>query len=92
MIQQDPLTERILGCAVKVSAGLGPGFMEKVYENALLHELRKAGLDAEAQKGIEVRYDGIVVGQFVADVLVEHRVLVELKPSRRWMNSVWLRP
>lgn len=53
--------------------------MEKVYENALAHELRKAGLQVVQQYGIQVHYDGIVVGEFAADLLVEGCVLVELK-------------
>jgi len=78
----DPVTEQILGCAFKVANTLGPGFLEKVYENALLHELRKAGLRAQAQKGIEVWYDGELVGEFAVDLLVEERILVELKACR----------
>ena len=73
------VTERIIGCAFDVSNGLGTGFLEKVYENALTHELRKAGLTVEQQKGIEVSYDGVVVGNYVADLLVNDVVLVELK-------------
>lgn len=73
------ITERVIGCAFTVGKGLGCGFLEKVYENALAHELRKAGLWVEQQHGIEVLYDGIVVGQYFADLLVEGRVLVELK-------------
>ncbi len=73
------LTEQILGCAFKVHGVLGPGFMEKVYENATLHELRKKGLKAESQHRIQLLYDNIVVGDYIADILVEGRVLVELK-------------
>ena len=73
------ITERVIGCAYTVSNGLGAGFLEKVYENALAHELRKNGLDVIQQHPIQVLYDGVVVGDFVADLLVEHEVLVELK-------------
>ena len=73
------ITGKIIGCAYKVSNTLGSGFLEKVYENALAHELRKAGLQVMQQHGIQVTYDGIVVGDYVADMLVEGRVLVELK-------------
>ena len=76
---EDPVTECIIGCAFKVANTLGPGFLEKVYENALLHELRCSGLRVQAQKSIEVWYDGILVGDFIADLLVEERILVELK-------------
>lgn len=59
---------------------MGNGFLEKVYENALAYEVRKAGLAVAQQHRIEVLYDGnVIVGEFVADLLVEERVLVELK-------------
>jgi GxxExxY protein len=79
MTERDPLTERIISCAYTVANTLGCGFLEKVYENALCHELRKAGLSVVQQQGMEVHYDGIVVGEFTADVVVEQRVIVELK-------------
>lgn len=75
----DEMTERIIGCSFEVSNGLGAGFLEKVYENALCHELRKAGLSFEQQKAIQIEYDGVIVGNYVADLLVESEVLVELK-------------
>ncbi|BAY47137.1 hypothetical protein SAMD00079811_47530 [Scytonema sp. HK-05] len=75
----DRLTQKILGCAYKVSNVLGAGFLEKVYENAFAHELRKAGLRVKQQYRIEVLYDGIIVGEYFADLLVEDCVLVELK-------------
>ena len=70
---------KIIGCAFVVSNALGVGFLEKVYENALAHELRKAGLLVEQQHGVVVLYDGVVVGNYVADLLVENAVLVEVK-------------
>jgi GxxExxY protein len=79
--QINALTERIIGCAFKVSNTLGCGFLEKVYENALVHELRKQGLKAEAQQPISVYYDGVLVGEFFADILVEDTVLLELKAT-----------
>jgi GxxExxY protein len=75
----DWITERIIGLAFKVGNVLGHGFLEKCYENALVHELRKAGLQVEQQFPIDVWYDGIVVGQYFADILVEGVVVVELK-------------
>ena len=78
----DPVSERILGCAFKVANALGPGFLEKVYENALAHELRKAGLAVVSQHKIDVWYDGVLVGEYQADLLVEGRILVELKACR----------
>jgi GxxExxY protein len=76
------LSERIIGCAYIVSNSLGSGFLEKVYENALAHELRKVGLAVLQQRGVSVRYDGIVVGEYAPDLLVDERVLVELKSVR----------
>jgi GxxExxY protein len=78
------LTETVIRCAFTVSNSLGCGFMERVYENALVHELRKAGLQVEQQHGITIRYDGIVVGEYVADLLVEGVLLIELKAVREF--------
>lgn len=78
-MQDGRLTEVIIGCAMKVHRTLGPGFLESVYEKALAHELRKAGLHVECQHPVQVTYDGLVVGDFVADVLVDGAVLVENK-------------
>ena len=75
----NPITEKIIGCAYTVSNALGAGFLEKVYENALAHELRKAGLKVQQQHPIQVRYDGIVVGDYIADLFIEDCILVELK-------------
>jgi GxxExxY protein len=82
MADLDAITERILGCAFKVSAGLGPGFLEKLYENALVIELERAGLRVARQHPLAVWYDGIQIGQFAADLLVEDQILVELKAVR----------
>jgi GxxExxY protein len=73
------ITERVIGCAYTVHNKLGCGFNEKVYENALAHELRKQDSVAEQQKPLEVWYDGIVVGLCLADLWVEDSVPVELK-------------
>src|SRR5260370_11899614 len=73
------LTQRIIGCAFKVSNALGCGFLEKVYENALVHELRKQGFKAQPQQPIKVYYDGVLVGEYFADILVDDCVILELK-------------
>lgn len=75
------LTERIIGCAFKVSNVLGCGFLEKVYENALTHELRRNGLKAEQQQPIIVHYDSVVVGEYFADILVADTAILELKAA-----------
>jgi GxxExxY protein len=79
----NPLSKRIIGCALTVAGALGGGFLEKVYENAPAHELRKAGLAAEQQRGITVTYEGIAVGEYFIDLPVEQAILVELKTGRR---------
>ena len=76
------VTEKILACAIKVSNTLGCGFLEKVYENSLAHELRRNGLTVCQQEPVRVRYEGEVVGEYLADLLVEGNVLVELKAVR----------
>ncbi len=83
----DPLTERIIGCAYRVSNALGVGFLEKVYENALVHELKKSGLDGQQQVPVAVAYDGVVVGEYFIDLLVEGKVVLELKHSKAIDNS-----
>ena len=78
-MEHEELTEQIIGCAMKVHSTLGPGFLESVYVKALVHELAKAGLRTESQKPISVTYDGVVVGEFSADLFVASAVLVEIK-------------
>jgi GxxExxY protein len=78
-MEDEPLTQAIIGCAMKVHRTLGPGFLESVYENAFAYELRNAGLHVECQVPIQVHYDGIVVGDFTADMRVEDRILIENK-------------
>jgi GxxExxY protein len=73
------VSEKIIGCGFIVSSTLGVGFLEKVYENALALELRKAGLSVEQQHNVTVYYDGVVVGMYAADLLAENAILVELK-------------
>lgn len=73
------ITYTINGAVFEVNRVLGPGFLEKVYENALLIELRSRGLKAEAQVPIKVLYKDDVVGEYIGDIFVEDRVIVELK-------------
>jgi GxxExxY protein len=72
----------VISCGFDVLNRLGVGFVEKVYENALAHEIRERGLTVRQQHGISVFYENIVAGQYVADLLVEDRLLVELKATR----------
>ncbi|MFH1549713.1 MAG: GxxExxY protein [Planctomycetota bacterium] len=73
------LTGQILSAAFEVQNTLGSGFLEKVYENALASELNRRGINCEQQKAIEVTYKGAGVGAYTADLLVDEKVLIELK-------------
>jgi GxxExxY protein len=73
------VTYAIRGAVFEVNKVLGPGFLEKVYENALLLELKKRGLRADSQVPIKVFYKENTVGEYIADILVEEKVIVELK-------------
>jgi GxxExxY protein len=81
-MEMNQITEKVIGCAFTVGNKLGCGFLEKVYENALVYELRKSGLRVKQQFEINIYYDGIIVGEYAADLLVEGCVLVELKALR----------
>ena len=76
------LTRLVIGRGMAVHNALGAGFLEKVYENALAHELRKAGLTVAQQHRLTVVYDDIIVGEYTVDLLVEDRLIVELKAAR----------
>ena len=75
------ITERIIACAISVHRSLHAGYLEGIYENALVHELSKQGLGVERQKTFPVYYDGVCVGEHRADLLVEGKVVVELKAA-----------
>ena len=74
-------TDIILKSFYKVYNNLGYGFLEKVYENALLYELRNQGLDCEKQKPIKVYYEQIQVGEYYADIIVNECIILELKAA-----------
>ncbi len=78
-LPEKELTELVIGLAMKVHRALGPGFVEFVYRNAVVHELRKAGLEVEIEKPMKVRYEGVVVGEFSADLFINGWLIVELK-------------
>lgn len=76
------VTERVIGCAMKVHRVLGPGFLESIYQRALEHELGKVPMSVKCEERVRVVYDGIVLGEFVVDMLVEGCVLIENKAVR----------
>ena len=78
-MQHAELTSAIIKAAMRVHSVLGPGFLETVYQRALTLELEIAGLQVEPKRRLTVHYDGVVVGHFIADVLVEDKVLLECK-------------
>lgn len=78
----DDITESVIGCTFRVGKVLGSGFLEKVYENALAHELRRKGHAVVQQAPIEVWYDDLKVGDYFADLLVDAEILVELKATQ----------
>src|SRR5580765_598947 len=81
------LTEKIIGCCYTVYNKLGFGYLESVYEKSLQIELKKQKVQAEYQKGITVKYDGYIVGEFYADLFVENDLIVEIK-SVRQLNKI----
>ena len=83
----DSLTERVLGAVFEVANTLGAGFLEKVYERALLRELALRGIRATAQASLAVTYKGHHVGEYFADILVEDLLVIELKCVERFSNE-----
>src|SRR5213078_878610 len=81
------LCGKVIGLAMKVHSAVGPGFLESVYQNALIWELRKIGFKAETERPISVQYDGQIVGAFTADVLGNDSLIVELKASQALVKA-----
>lgn len=77
--QDKELTENIIGSAYTVHRNLGKGFLEKVYENAMVIELRELGLSVQQQTPIKVNYKGKIIGEYYADLIIENKVICELK-------------
>ena len=82
IITTDQLITEVVECAKRIRRQLGPGFLEKVYKNAMVVELRKLKLNFETEKLIQVLYDGIVVGEYRTDIIVEGRLILELKATQ----------
>jgi len=80
----EDITREIIGAAFEVYKVLGYGFLEKVYENALRIELQLRSLKVESQKPIRISYKGDSVGDYIADILVEEKVIVELKAEKEY--------
>jgi len=78
-LAHEELTGRIIACAIEVHKSLGPGFLESIYEAALVVELKRAGLKVEQQKPLPIYYREVLVGEHRLDLLVEEKIVVELK-------------
>ena len=81
------LTETIIGCAYRVYNKMGFGFHESVYQKCLIIEPKKAALDTESEKPISVYYDNEIVGEFIADIIVNDTIILELKSVRRIIKA-----
>ncbi len=73
------ISEAIIGCAYAVGNALGNGFLEKVYENAMALEISEKRLDVKQQHPIKVFYKNRIIGEYIADLLIENKILIELK-------------
>lgn len=80
-------TERIIKAFYSVYNALGFGFLEKVYENALAHELRKEGFEVKCQYPVKIHYKGIIVGEYCADMIVDSEVIIEIKSVELLINA-----
>ena len=81
------LTEKIIKIFYRVYNKLGYGFLEKVYENAMMIEFKREGILAVSQSPIKVFYDGEVIGEYYADILVDNKVIVEIKAAKRLVEE-----
>jgi len=77
--RRDPLTERIIACCYKVHNELGPGFPERIYHNALKIVIKEDGLTYESEKEFDVHFKDLKIGKFRCDLVVEEKVIVEIK-------------
>jgi len=78
-LEHEKLTEQIIGCAIEVHKKLGPGFLESIYENAFVIELRKRDIQVEQQREVVVKYEGLEIGRHRLDLIVANTIVVELK-------------
>ena len=82
-IQDDPLTRRVIACAIEVHKRLGPGLLEKLYKEAMVIELELSGLKVQKNLQVPVEYKGKPIGDYFIDLLVEDTVILELKSVER---------
>ena len=82
-VKDDPLTRRIIACAIEVHKSLGPGLLEKLYKEAMVIELELKGLKVQKNLQVPVEYKGKLIGDYFIDLLVEDTVILELKSVER---------
>ncbi len=87
MLEHGEITEQIVGAAFEVHSVLGYGFLEKVYQQAMLVELTARGLNAQIESPIKVTYKGVVIRNYEADLLVDGKIIVELKISKEYQTA-----
>lgn len=83
-MELNDITEKIIGCAIKVHRNLGPGLLESIYESALCIELDNATISHERQKALPVKYNNRPIGEYRIDLLIENQVVVEIKSVERF--------
>ena len=83
----DPITEQLIGAAFEVHNVLGYGFLERVYQRAMQVELQSRGVKVELEPKIQVRFKGIIVGDYAADLLVADKIIVELKTDTAYQSA-----
>jgi len=86
-MEYEDITEKIIGCAFRVYNKMGFGFLESVYDRCMQLEMEKSGIEFEVQKPIKVYYDNVIVGEYVADIIVNDLIIVELKSVRRIVKA-----
>ena len=80
------LSYKVMGLAMSVHRELGPGFMEKVYENALMLLLNQNSIPSQQQIPLKVMFKGVIVGDYIADILVDDKIIIELKACEKMDN------
>jgi len=81
LLLYEEITNKIVKSAYEVHRVLGPGFLEKVYENAMIHEIGKRSVKCEAQMSIDIYYKDIIAGKYIADIMVEDKIIIEVKAN-----------
>ena len=82
-MEHKELTEKIIACAYRFFNAMGSGFLESVYEKCMVIELKRSGFNPDIQRPINVFYEGEPVGDFVADIIVDNKIIIELKAVRQ---------